>query len=86
MHPNTVWGRRPLRRCDRHHTFGAIFDSKTHAAKQRMWIPEHTSVQLMTRVEACALRYKSATATGERRVGTVARQEAIGFWCIWDSG
>ena len=33
----------------------------------------------MTRVEACALRYKSATATGERRVGTVARQEAIGF-------
>ena len=45
-----------------------------------------TSVQLMTRVEACALRYKSTTGTGERRMGTVARQEAIGFLVHWDSG
>jgi two-component system, NarL family, nitrate/nitrite response regulator NarL len=40
----------------------------------------------MTRVEPCALRYKATIATGERHVGTVARQETIGFWCIGTVG
>jgi two-component system nitrate/nitrite response regulator NarL len=33
MHPATVWGR-PGWRCDRHHTFGTIFDTKTRDGRQ----------------------------------------------------
>ncbi|MEA2909591.1 MAG: hypothetical protein QOJ15_1672, partial [Bradyrhizobium sp.] len=33
MHPTTVWGR-PGWRCDRHHTFGTIFDTKTRDDRQ----------------------------------------------------
>ena len=33
IHPSTVWGR-PGWRCDRHHTFGTIFDAKTRDGRQ----------------------------------------------------
>jgi hypothetical protein len=38
MHPSTVWGR-PGWRCDRHHTFGTIFDTQTRDGRQAADVP-----------------------------------------------